>query len=158
MGDRRVALITGASRGIGEAAAVALARDGFDVAVAARSVEALEKTAARCAEQGARTAVIPTDVTQEAQVRNMVATAAQRLGGLDVLVNNAGGSGFTAGLADLRPEGWDKLVRLNLTHTFWALQEAGRRMVAAGGGAIVNVASVAGIAASPGLAPYGAAK
>ncbi len=157
-GRRRAALVTGASRGIGAESAVALARDGCDVALAARGVEALEETAARCADHGARTVVIPTDVTQEPQVRTMVAKAAAELDGLDVLVNNAGGSGFMASLLDLRPEGFDKLVRLNLTHVFWALQEAGRVMVERGGGAIVNIASVAGLASSPALAPYGAAK
>jgi NAD(P)-dependent dehydrogenase (short-subunit alcohol dehydrogenase family) len=156
--DRKVALVTGASRGIGEESAVALARDGFDVALAARSTEALEKTATRCAEQGARTTVIPTDVTQEAQVRNMVDKAVADLGGLHVLVNNAGGTGFMAGIVDTRPEGFDKIVKLNLTHVFWALQAAGRVMVEQGGGAIVNVASVAGVSASPAVSAYGAAK
>ncbi|MDP9405087.1 MAG: SDR family oxidoreductase, partial [Actinomycetota bacterium] len=157
-GRRRSALVTGASRGIGAETAVALARDGCDVALAARGAEALESVAARCAEHGAHTVVVPTDVTQETQVRTMVAKAAAEFDGLDVLVNNAGGSGFMASLLDLRPEGFDKLVRLNLTHVFWAMQEAGRIMVERGGGAIVNIASVAGLASSPALAPYGAAK
>ncbi len=156
--DRKVALVTGASRGIGGETAVALARDGFDVAVAARSVESLEKTAARCAELGARTTVIPTDVTQEPQVRNMVDKAASDLGGLHVLVNNAGGSGFMAGILDLRSDAWEKLLRLNLTHVFWAMQEAGKIFTSQQSGAIVNIASVAGIASSPALSAYGAAK
>jgi NAD(P)-dependent dehydrogenase (short-subunit alcohol dehydrogenase family) len=155
---RRVALVTGASRGIGAATAAALARDGHDVALVSRSTDGLESTAARCTALGARTVIIPTDVTQESQVRNMVAKAAGDLGRLDVLVNNAGGSGFLAPITDTRVEGFDKLLRLNLVHVFWALQEAGRVMVSAGGGAIVNVASVAGLAASPGLAGYGAGK
>lgn len=156
--QRKVALVTGASRGIGEECAVTLARDGLDIALAARSVESLEKTAARCAEHGARTTIIPTDVTQETQVRNMVTKAVADLGGLHVLVNNAGGSNFNAPILDLRPDGWDKLLRLNLTHVYWALQEAGRIMVDQHDGAVVNVASVAGVAASPALSPYGAAK
>jgi NAD(P)-dependent dehydrogenase (short-subunit alcohol dehydrogenase family) len=157
-GRRKVALVTGASRGIGEETAVALARDGFDVAVAARSVEDLEKTAARCAEQGARAIVIATDVTDESQVRAMVATTLEDLGGLDVLVNNAGGSPFMASLLDLRPDGWDKLLRLNLSSAFWALQEAGRHFVAQQSGAVVNISSLAGLSSSPALAAYGAAK
>ena len=155
---RKVALVTGASRGIGEESAVALARDGFDVALAARSVDDLEKTAARCAEQGARTIVIPTDVTQEPQVRSMVSKAINDLGRLDVLVNNAGGSPFMAGLVDLRPDGWEKLLRLNLTSAFWAIQEAGKHFVAQQSGAVVNISSIAGLASSPALAAYGAAK
>lgn len=158
MAERPVALITGGSRGIGEESAVALARDGFDVALASRSVDALEATAARCAEAGARTVVIPTDVLQESQVRNMVAKAASDLGRLDVLVNNAGGSGFMASIVDTRPEGFDKLLRLNLTHVFWAVQEAGRIMSAQGSGSIVSIASIAGLGATPALAGYGASK
>ena len=155
---RKVALVTGASRGIGEESAVALARDGFDVALAARSVEALEKTAARCAEHGARTVIIPTDVTQEPQVRNMVGKAAGDLGRLDVLVNNAGGNNFMAGIVDLRSDGWEKLLRLNLTHVFWTMQEAGKIFLEQASGSVVTIASVAALASSPALAAYGAAK
>ena len=155
---RPVALVTGASRGIGAESAVALARDGFDVALAARTVEALQATAGRCAEHGARTTVIPTDVTQEPQVRNMVDKAVNDLGGLHVLVNNAGGSGFMASILDLRPDGWDKLLRLNLTHVFWAMQEAGKIFVQQQSGCVINISSVAGWTSSPALSPYGAAK
>lgn len=158
MSERSVALVTGASRGIGEAIAVALARDGNDVALAARSAEALEKVAARCAESGARTAVIPTDVTDEDAVRAMVATTVAKLGRLDVLVNNAGGSNFMASLTDTRPSGWDRLLQLNLTHVFWTLQEAGKVMLGQGGGSVVNIASFAGVSSSPTMAAYGAAK
>ena len=156
--ERKVALVTGASRGIGEETAVALARDGYDVAVASRTVDALEKVAARCAEHGAGTLVVPTDVHDEAAVRAMVTRTAEELGGLDVLVNNAGGNNFMAPLTEMRPSGWDKILRLNLTHVFWALQEAGRIMVAQGSGSVVNVVSVAGLTSSPALSAYGAAK
>jgi NAD(P)-dependent dehydrogenase (short-subunit alcohol dehydrogenase family) len=155
---RAAALITGASRGIGEETAVALARDGFDVAVASRGADALEKVAARCDEHGARTLVLPTDVTDESAVRGMVNAAAEQFGRLDVLVNNAGGTRFTAPLLDTRPDGFEKVLRLNLVHVFWAMQEAGRIMSAAGGGAIVNVASVAGLGAVPGNVSYATAK
>jgi NAD(P)-dependent dehydrogenase (short-subunit alcohol dehydrogenase family) len=155
---RKVALVTGASRGIGACSAVALAREGFDVALAARSVDALQTTAATCAEHGARTTVIPSDVTQEPQVRNMVAKAANDLGGLHLLVNNAGGSSFAADVLDLRPDGWDKLLRLNLTSVFWAMQEAGRIFVDQRSGCVVNISSIAGVASSPTLSAYGAAK
>ena len=156
--NRKVALVTGASRGIGEETAVTLAREGFDVALAARTVEALEKTAARCAEHGARTTVIPTDVTQELQVRNMVGKTVADLGGLHVLVNNAGGNNFMSGIVDLRSDGWEKLLRLNLTQVFWAMQEAGKVFVGQQSGAVVNIASLAGIASAPAVSAYGAAK
>jgi NAD(P)-dependent dehydrogenase (short-subunit alcohol dehydrogenase family) len=154
----KVALVTGASRGIGEESAVALARDGFDVALASRGAADLEKVAARCAEHGVRTAVVPTDVLDEEQVRGMVHRTVEALGGLHVLVNNAGGSSFMAPLVDTRQSGFDKLMVLNFTHVVWALQEAGRIMVDQQEGAVVNVASVAGLSATPALAGYGAAK
>jgi NAD(P)-dependent dehydrogenase (short-subunit alcohol dehydrogenase family) len=155
---RPVALVSGASRGIGEETAVALARDGYDVALAARGVEALEKVAARCADHGVRTAVVPTDVTDETAVRAMINRTVSELGGLSVLVNNAGGTRFTAPLVDTRPEGFEKVLRLNLTAVFWALQEAGRVMAERGGGVIINVASVAGLTAVPRNVSYATAK
>jgi 2-dehydro-3-deoxy-D-gluconate 5-dehydrogenase len=158
MPDRRIALITGASRGIGAACALALARDGHDVALSARTVEGLEKVAAACREEGARALVLPADATDPAQVRELVQRTAAELGGLNVLVNNAGGSRFMAPIIDTRPDGWDKLVQLNLTQAFWLLQEAGKVMVDHGHGAVVNMASYAGLASSPTLAAYGAAK
>ena len=158
MAGRKVALVTGASRGIGAEAAVCLARDGFDVALAARSVEDLERVAARCEEHGAATAVLPTDVLEEEQVRAMVRTCVDRLGGLQALVNNAGGGSFIAPLEGIRTRGFVKDLTLNLTSAWWAMQEAGEVMLDAGGGAVVNVASVSGLMASPGVAHYGAAK
>ena len=155
---RPVALVTGASRGIGAATAIALARQGHDVALAARTVEDLETVAAQCAEHGAATLVVPTDVLEEDQVRAAVTRTADELGGLDVLVNNAGWNSFMAPLVDLRPSGWEKGLTLNLTQAFWAMQEAGRIMLAQGSGAVVNVSSLAGVASSPGMVHYGAAK
>ena len=158
MAERPVALVTGASRGIGAACAITLAREGHDIALAARSVEALEKVAGQCREQGARTTVIPTDVTEHSQVRGMVQKAVGDLGRLDVVINSAGGSRFMAPINDTRPEGWDKLVRLNLTQTFWTLQAAGQHLVERGRGSVVNMASLSGLTSAPGLAVYGAAK
>ncbi len=157
-GGRPVALVSGASRGIGEETAVALARDGYDVALASRGVEALEKVAARCAEHGVRTAIVPTDVTDEDAVRAMINRTVSELGGLSVLVNNAGGTRFTAPIVDTRPEGIEKVVRLNLTQVFWAMQEAARVMSGRDGGTIINVASIAGLRAVPGNVSYATAK
>jgi NAD(P)-dependent dehydrogenase (short-subunit alcohol dehydrogenase family) len=157
-GRRPVALVTGASRGIGAATAITLARQGHDVALAARTTADLDEVAASCAEHGAATLVVPTDVLEEEQVRAAVARTAAELGGLDVLVNNAGWNSFMVPLVDMRPSGWAKGLTLNLTQAFWAMQEAGRIMLAQGAGAVVNVTSLAGISASPGMAHYGAAK
>lgn len=155
---RPVALVTGASRGIGAATAITLARQGHDVAVAARTVADLEKVAAQCQEHGAHTLVVRTDVLVEEQVRTAVTRTAAELGGLDVLVNNAGWNSFTVPLVDLRSSGWDKGLTLNVTQAFWAMQEAGRIMLDQGSGTVVNVASLAGVATSPQMVHYGAAK
>jgi 2-deoxy-D-gluconate 3-dehydrogenase len=88
----------------------------------------------------------------------MVASAVEGLGGLDILVNNAGGSRFASPLVDLRPEGWDKVLTLNLDSVFHATQAAARHMAGHGGGSIIQIASVAGVQGAPRLSFYSAAK
>jgi 2-deoxy-D-gluconate 3-dehydrogenase len=154
----KVALVTGASRGIGRAVALGFARAGADVAVAARSEGDLKSLADEIEGEGRRAVVLPTDVTDRGQIEKMVETAVDELGGLDVLVNNAGGTRFMSPILGLRPEGWDKTINLNLTSVFHATQLAAQRMAAGNGGSIIQVASVAGIIGSQGLSYYSAAK
>jgi 2-deoxy-D-gluconate 3-dehydrogenase len=155
--DGRTALVTGASRGIGQQAALTLAAAGAKVVLAARSAEDLGATAAAARRAGAPDAVVAvTDVLDEASVQAAVATAVEATGRLDVLVNVAGGQGFTASVTDTRTEGWDKVLSLNLRSVFVGCKAAMPHLAA--GGAIVNVASIAGFTASPGLAAYAAAK
>lgn len=138
---RPAALVTGASRGIGRAVAVALARDGHDVALASRNAAALDETARRCAVHGARTEVLVTDVTDEDAVRRMVGDAAGRLGRLDVLVNNAG-MGTAMPASRETPEQFRQVVAVNLEGVYWMAQAAQPHMTS--GGAIVNIGSVLG--------------
>jgi NAD(P)-dependent dehydrogenase (short-subunit alcohol dehydrogenase family) len=152
------AFVTGASRGIGQAIAVALAEAGADVALVARSEEGLAETAARAAEAGRRAFVIPADVTQQGTVEQAAAAAIERLGHVDIVVNNAGGANFAVPFVDLRLSGWDKLLRLNLTSAVYVCHAFGSHLVGRRGGSVINVASMAGLMASPLLAPYGAAK
>jgi NAD(P)-dependent dehydrogenase (short-subunit alcohol dehydrogenase family) len=155
--DGRTALVTGASRGIGRQAALTLAAAGAKVVLAARSVEDLGETAAAARRAGAPDAVVAvTDVLDEAAVEAAVATAVEATGRLDVLVNVAGGQGFTAYVADTRTAGWDKVMGLNLRSVFIGCKAALAHLPP--GGSIVNVASIAGFSGSPGLAAYGAAK
>ena len=155
--DGRTALVTGASRGIGRQAALTLAAAGATVVLAARSVEDLAEVAAAARRAGAPDAVVAvTDVLDEAAVEAAVTTAVEGTGRLDILVNVAGGQGFTAYVADTRTEGWDKVFNLNLRSMFVGCRAAMGHL--APGGSIVNVASIAGFTASPGLAAYGAAK
>ncbi|HEX2375810.1 MAG TPA: SDR family NAD(P)-dependent oxidoreductase [Actinomycetota bacterium] len=155
--DGRTALITGASRGIGRQAALTLAAAGAKVVLAARSAEDLGEVAAAARRAGAPDAVVAvTDVLDEAAVEAAVGTAVETTGRLDVMVNVAGGQAFTAYLADTRTEGWDKVLGLNLRSVFVGCRAAMAHLPR--GGSIVNVASIAGFTASPGLAAYGAAK
>ncbi|HET9007447.1 MAG TPA: SDR family oxidoreductase [Actinomycetes bacterium] len=155
--DGRTALVTGASRGIGRQAALTLAAAGATVVLAARSAEDLAEVAAAARQAGAPDALVAvTDVMDEEAVEAAAGAAVEDTGRLDVVVNVAGGQGFTAYVADTRSEGWDKVLALNLRSVFVGCRAAMAHLPP--GGSIVNVASIAGFTASPGLAAYGAAK
>ncbi|MGH2721131.1 MAG: SDR family NAD(P)-dependent oxidoreductase [Actinomycetota bacterium] len=156
--DGKVAYVTGASRGIGRAIALALAAAGADVALCARSVEALAEVATGVEATGRRALVLAGDVTAPAAVADGVARTVGELGGLDVVVNNAGGTRFVAPLVALREEGWERVLRLNLTSAYLVCRAAGPHLLAEGRGSVVNIASVAGIRGSPLLSMYAAAK
>jgi NAD(P)-dependent dehydrogenase (short-subunit alcohol dehydrogenase family) len=154
----KTAFVTGASRGIGKVIALALAEAGADVALVARSEDGLARTAAEIDLVGRRAVVIPADVTSQEAVAAAAATAIDQLGYVDILVNNAGGSNFMASFRDLRLAGWDKLMRLNLDSAVYACHAFAGHLLERGQGSVINVASVAGVAASPLMSPYGAAK
>jgi NAD(P)-dependent dehydrogenase (short-subunit alcohol dehydrogenase family) len=154
----KVAVVTGASRGIGRAIALGFAEAGADVAVAARSEDDLETLAKEIDGLGRRALAVRTDVRVREDIEALVDRTVSELGGLDVLVNNAGGSNFTSPLVGLRPEGWDKLLSLNLDAVFHGTQLAAQKMLEHGGGSIIQISSVAGIEGAPGLSPYSAAK
>ena len=155
--DGRTALVTGASRGIGRQAALALAGAGASVVLAARSADQLAEVAAAARQQGAPKALVAvTDVLDEQAVEAAVARAVEGTGRLDVVVNAAGGQAFTAPAAETRTAGWDKVLDLNLRSAFLVGRAALAHLPP--GGAIVNLTSVAGFSAAPGLVAYGAAK
>jgi 2-deoxy-D-gluconate 3-dehydrogenase len=154
----RTALVTGASRGIGRALALGLAAAGADVAVSARDVDALRQVAKEAEALGRKAIVLPADVTDADACHQLVADAVSGLGQIDVLVNNAGGSSYMGPFTDLRFSGWEKTMRLNVDSLVHLSQAVGRHMVERQSGSIVNVASVAGLAATPLLAAYGASK
>jgi len=156
--DGKTALVTGASRGIGRAIALAYAAAGADVAVLARNEELLEQVAAEVRALGRRSLVLPADVTDADAVATAVAGAISGLGHLDVVVNNAGGNSFMSPFAGMRHAGWQKIMTLNLDSTFYVCQAVGPHMVERGRGSVINVASVAGLGAMPFMSHYGAAK
>ena len=155
----RNAIVTGASRGLGEAIARAFAAAGADVALVARSRAALEEIAAWISEETGRRAVpIECDVTRAEEVAECVQTAEAALGPIGVLVNNAGGPLFNAPFLEIREEGWRKLLDLNPTSVFRFCQKVGAGMVARRSGSVINVVSVVANRRWPELAAYSAAK
>jgi NAD(P)-dependent dehydrogenase (short-subunit alcohol dehydrogenase family) len=156
--EGKVAVVTGASRGIGRSIALGMAEAGADVAVAARTESDLETLVKEIESLGRRAIAVPTDVTDRAALEALLDRTLAELGSFDVLVNNAGGTRFVSPLTNLRPEGWDKVMRLNLDAVFHATQLAAQRMVEKGGGSIIQIASVAGIQGAETLSFYSAAK
>jgi len=153
------ALVTGASHGIGQATALALAKDGADVAITWRSrEEGAQETVRQVEALGRRATMIHADVTDRDTCTRLVDEALAFLGGLDILVNNAGG-GRSGPLIDQTPENWDYVLALGVTAPFLIGQRAARAMIEAGnGGAIVNISSVHSVNAWPNDGPYGVAK
>jgi NAD(P)-dependent dehydrogenase (short-subunit alcohol dehydrogenase family) len=157
--EDRVAIVIGASRGIGSATARALADAGAAVAVAARDEHALAAVAEEIEQQGGRAHAVATDVTNSQSVERAIATTVDTFGRLDLAFNNAGGDGPPpTPLADVDIDDYDAALAVNLRGVFLALKYELRAMLAAGGGAIVNMASTAGLDAVAGLAGYVSSK
>jgi len=135
----KVALVTGANTGIGQAIALALAAAGADLALAGRS--AAEETAAQIRALGREAALIEADLSTAAPVQEVVDQCVDRLGGLDILINNAG-TIRRAEAVDYSEADWDAVVDTNLKSLFFLCQAAGRHMLAQGSGKIVNIASM----------------
>ena len=153
----QVALVTGASRGIGRGIALALARAGADVALAARTVPDLEGVARKVEALGRRALVVPADVRDDRSVHVMVETTLETFGRVDVLVNNAG-LGHFGPIEDLTLEQFDEMLGVNLRGPFLCTRAVVPAMKRQGSGAILNIASVAGLVANPNLAGYNATK
>ena len=155
----KVAIVTGAGSGIGRAAAIALLKDGYSVALAGRRKDPLEETASE-AQAGSRALVVPTDVANPDSVRALFAATRKAFGRLDVLFNNAGTGAPPVPMEDLTYEQWKAVVEVNLTGTFLCTQEAIRIMKSQEprGGRIINNGSISAHAPRPNSAPYTATK
>ena len=155
----RVAVVTGASRGIGAATAARLAAEGFAVVLAARSVDDLDAVAKQINADGGEALAVPTDVTDLAALDELVAATLDRFGRLDVLVNNAGVLPVAARSERISAEDWRRTIDLNLTGPWYLACRAKEAMDRGdGGGVVVNVTSTAAFFPSVGLSSYNASK
>ncbi|MBM3368678.1 MAG: SDR family oxidoreductase [Betaproteobacteria bacterium] len=155
----RIAIVTGAGSGVGKAAALALLKDGWNVALAGRRKDVLEK-AAQQSGAGERALCVPTDVAKQDSVKALFAAVQQKWGRVDCLFNNAGVNAPGSSFEDLTLEKWQYVVDINLTGMFLCMQEAFRVMKdqSPRGGRIINNGSISAYAPRPGSAPYTATK
>ncbi|MEU8039578.1 glucose 1-dehydrogenase [Streptosporangium sp. NPDC049046] len=153
----KVAIVTGAGRGLGRSMAAALVDAGASVTVAARTAAELDTFVEEAGNAGGRALACPTDITDEAAVERMVAATVETFGRVDVLVNNSGIVASTP-LLDQPAAEWDRVVATNLRGTFLATRAAGRHMVAQGAGKVINIASNFALQGVADHAAYSASK
>jgi NAD(P)-dependent dehydrogenase (short-subunit alcohol dehydrogenase family) len=156
--EGKVALVTGAGSGIGRAAALAFAREGAKVVVADVVAEGGKETVRLIEQAGGTALFVEGDVSVSASVEVMVQAAVEQYGGLDCAFNNAGIEGAQAPTADATEDNWDRVLSINLKGVWLCMKHEIAHMVAHGGGAIVNAASVAGLVGFPGIPAYCASK
>ena len=156
--EGRHAIVTGASRGIGRAMALLFAEEGANVTVVARTPETLDEVATGIRALGRRCVVIATDVTADDAAAHIVDQSVAEFGGIDVLVNNAGGNSFMSPLQSMRLSGWQRTMNLNLDSAVRLIQAALPALLASGHGSLNKVAPVASLYGAPLISHYGAAK
>ena len=154
--DGKVAIVTGGGTGIGRAVAERFVLDGAYVCITGRRADVLERTAE--ALPAGRAKICPADVSDAGAVTRIVETALEFGRGLHVLVNNAGMEQPMAGVVDLDPAVWDRVIEVNLTGPFLMMKASIPHMIDAGGGSIINISSLAGLVSPPGLPAYCASK
>jgi NAD(P)-dependent dehydrogenase (short-subunit alcohol dehydrogenase family) len=154
----KIALVTGASRGIGAATARLFAQRGYSVVLAARGADALASLAADIEAHGGHALAVPTDVADQSSVERLVQRAVAEYGGLDVAFNNAGSGAMPAPLADLDPNAFDAALRVNIFGTYLCMRSEIAAMRNREHCAIVNMSSTAGLQGVAGLSAYCAGK
>jgi NAD(P)-dependent dehydrogenase (short-subunit alcohol dehydrogenase family) len=154
----RVAVVTGAGRGIGRAIALALATAGADVVVASRTTSELESVAAQIESLGRTALVEPTDVVDAGAVDRLGQAAVDRFGSFDVWVNNAGAAPFLATFVDTRPDGFERYFNANFLSAVYGTRAAARVLLPKGSGCVLNLSSIDAFMIEPELAYYGTAK
>ncbi len=156
--EGKIALITGANRGIGRGIAEAFASEGAALTLIARDALLLNETADALKAPGASVLAVPTDVTDEKQVQEAFRKAIERFGHLDILVNNAGTFAGYGSIDELTVEGWDRIMAVNLRGPFLCTREAFRIMKQQRGGRIINIGSIASQRVRPKSAAYSTTK
>jgi len=158
MMEGKVAMVTGAGSGIGRGIALAFAKEGAKVAVADKVLETAKETVQMIKETSGEAIVIQCDVTSETDVQAMVNTSVEIFGRIDCAVNNAGIEAMPIPLAEYPSDVWNQVLSVNLTGVFLCLKHEIAQMLKQGKGAIVNIASVAGLVGTPFIAAYTATK
>jgi len=153
-----VAVVTGAGRGIGREIALAFAREGSDLVLAARGEEALAETAAMIAPLGRRTLVVPTDISEAGQVDRLGEQALSEFGRVDTLVANSGVGGPVAPMWEIEPNAWDETFAVNVRGTYLCCRAFLPGMVERGSGSVVIIGSMTGKRPLPNRTPYSASK
>ncbi|MBS2031839.1 MAG: glucose 1-dehydrogenase [Deltaproteobacteria bacterium] len=155
----KVAIVTGASRGIGEAIAVRMAEAGAAVVLAARKPDALHAVAAKIEAAGGKALAVATHAGKPEELKNLVQQAVAKFGKIDVLVNNAATNPYFGPMLDIEDSAWDKTFEVNAKGYFVATREVARHLQARNApGSIINVASIAGLRAAPFQGVYGMTK
>ena len=155
--EGKVAIVTGGSRGIGEATALAFAKAGADVVATSRKLPDLEKVAGEVEKLGRKSLAVATHIDRMEQIQPLVDRVVAEFGRIDILVNNAG-TNFFAPAIDMTPEGWDAVVNLDLKGLFFLSQACARVMKEHGGGKIINISSVSGLKVQVPTGHYSIAK
>lgn len=155
--DNRVAIVTGASRGLGKAMASGLAEAGADLVLVSRGMSELQSTAREITQLGRRALTFSADISHLSQINAMVEKALSEFGRIDILVNNAGTT-VRMPADSLTEEAWDKVMDLNIKSAFFCAQAVGKAMIKQRAGKIINIASLLTVIGVPNAAAYGASK
>lgn len=156
--DGKIVFVTGGNSGIGKACAVAAAREGAKLVIADLAASKHEETVEELIALGSEVLFVPIDVASVDSVKAAITATVQHFGRLDVALNNAGVGGPYGGIHDMDEAEWRRIIDINLTGQFYCVKYELQQFLVQGGGVIVNMASLAGLKAEHGLAPYTAAK
>jgi NAD(P)-dependent dehydrogenase (short-subunit alcohol dehydrogenase family) len=157
--EGKVAIVTGAGRGLGPTMALAFAQAGAAVVAVARTESEIRKTADEVGKLGKTGLAVPIDVTDSKAVDDLFTQVVRQLGSVDILLNNAGGEfGLSKAATELSDQAWEQVLATNLTGTFYCARAAGRHMLSRGWGRVINVNCIYGVRGSINHAAYAAAK